>query len=293
MGATPAPGDRSTTMHNGGMDPLIAWFEASARPLPWRETRDPWGIYVSEIMGQQTPMSRVVPRWQEWLDRWPTPTALAAATEAEVLRAWQSLGYPRRALALHRAAAVIRDEHGGQVPHDREALLGLPGVGPYTASAILAFAFGEEIAVIDTNVRRVLARYTGTPPGRPADEAARLLDLLPEPKPLASEALMELGAIHCKPAPLCGDCPLARTCAWHGVGEDPAPARRPQAFTGTDRQARGKIMAHLRDSHWAPRPVLLELARVSDDDAQPPRALDSLVADRLVSEADGGYRLGR
>ena len=163
------------------MHVLLPWFEANARPLPWRATRDPWGIYVSEIMGQQTPMSRVVPRWLEWMERWPTPSALAAATESEVLRAWQSLGYPRRALAVHRSARIIRDQHGGIVPHDERELLALPGVGAYTAAAIRAFAFKDEVAVVDTNVRRVLARYTGTPPGPPADEAARLLAILPEP----------------------------------------------------------------------------------------------------------------
>ncbi len=274
------------------MHVLLPWFEANARPLPWRATRDPWGIYVSEIMGQQTPMSRVVPRWLEWMERWPTPSALAAATESEVLRAWQSLGYPRRALAVHRSARIIRDQHGGIVPHDERELLALPGVGAYTAAAIRAFAFKDEVAVVDTNVRRVLARYTGTPPGPPADEAARLLAILPEPKARASEAIMEIGAIYCRPAPLCPECPLQATCAWRGHGEDPAPARRPQRFAGTDRQARGRIMAHLRDAEWAARPLLITLATVSDDDAQAARALDSLVADGLVTEASGGYRLG-
>ena len=274
------------------MHALLRWFETNARPLPWRATRDPWGIYVSEIMGQQTPMGRVVPRWLEWMERWPTPSALANASDADVLRAWQSLGYPRRALALHRAAAIIRDEHGGTVPHDERALLALPGVGSYTAAAIRAFAFGDEVAVVDTNVRRVLARYTGTPPGTPAEEAARLLENLPQPKALASEALMELGAIYCRPAPLCPACPLRATCAWRGDGEDPAPARRPQKFAGTDRQARGRIMAYLRDAEWAARPLLITLATVSDDDAQAARALDSLVSDGLVTEVSGAYRLG-
>lgn len=274
------------------MHDLVPWFEANARPLPWRATRDPWGVYVSEIMGQQTPMSRVVPRWLEWMERWPTPADLASASEAELLRAWQSLGYPRRALSLHRAAGVIRGQHGNKVPGDRDSLLALPGVGQYTAAAILAFAFGEEIAVIDTNVRRVLARYTGTPPGTPVAEAARLLEILPSPTALASEAIMELGAIYCRPAPLCADCPLNATCSYRGEGEDPAPARRPQKFTGTDRQARGKIMAHLRDVEWAPRPVLIELAKVSDDAEQAPRALESLLTDGLVTTTDGRYRLG-
>lgn len=279
-------------MHNGAVDSLISWFGANARPLPWRETRDPWGIYVSEIMGQQTPMSRVVPRWFEWMERWPTPADLAAANEAEVLRAWQSLGYPRRALALHRAAAVIRDQHANRVPRSRDELLALPGVGSYTAAAILAFAYSEEIAVVDTNVRRVLARYTGTPPGSPAEESARLLRSLPEPKALASEALMEIGALYCRPKPLCDECPLNETCHWRGDGDDPAPARRPQKFAGTDRQARGKIMAHLRDVEWARRPVLIDLAKVSDDPVQADRALDSLLADGLVTEDSGAYRLG-
>lgn len=272
---------------------LLDWFAANARPLPWRENRDPWGIYVSEIMGQQTPMSRVVPRWHEWMERWPTANDLAAASEADVLRAWQSLGYPRRALALHRAAAVIRDKHGGNVPDNEAALLALPGVGTYTAAAIRAFAFGAQTAVVDTNVRRVFARYTGTPPGRPAEESARVLAALPTPKATASEALMELGATYCRPVPQCDSCPLAAECAWRGTGDDPAPTRRPQKFTGTDRQARGKIMAHLRDVTWAARPLLIELATVSGDETQAFRALASLVADGLVTESAGTYRLGR
>lgn len=295
---------------------LAAWFDAWERPLPWRAQRDPWGIYLSEVMGQQTPMSRVVPRWHEWIDRWPTPTHLAEATDTEVLHAWQSLGYPRRAIALHRAARIIRDRHDGAVPDTESELRALPGVGTYTASAILAFAFGQRVAVVDTNIRRVLARTLGRPGLSPSQETALLLEILPReprtaprrvsetsdraahtspphPSPArTSEALMELGALICTPRPRCAECPLFGICSWRGEGPDPAPARRPQKFTGTDRQARGKIMAYLRDAAWAPRTALIEYATVSDDADQADRALASLLAEGLVTHSGGRYYLG-
>lgn len=271
---------------------VLTWFASHARPLPWRAQRDPWGILVSEIMGQQTPMSRVVPRWEAWMAAWPRPSALAAAPDAAVLTAWDRLGYPRRALNLKRAAVQLRDRHGDAVPADRAALLDLPGVVPYTAASVLAFAFGQRIPVLDTNVRRVLARYFGSED--PRSEEDRFEALVPD-APYAAEAVMELGALVCLPAPHCEACPLRPGCAWHGTGPDPAPQRRPQSYAGTDRQARGRILAVLRADHgWVGQAQLLAAARVSPDPAQAERALASLVADGLISAGAGEvYRLGR
>lgn len=282
---------------------LLAWFAATARPLPWREARDPWGILVSEIMGQQTPMSRVVPRWMEWMMRWPTPAALAAATEAEVLRAWDRMGYPRRALNLRRAAAVIAGVHDGEVPCSGEDLIALPGIGPYTAAAVRAFAFRQRALPLDTNVRRVLARLGGEerPAGVSPTSAERAaadawLPEDPEDAATAAEALMELGALVCRPAPLCEECPLAAHCAWLAAGRPraDAPAPRAQAWAGTDRQARGRVLAAFRaaDVEWLGREVLLAAAVVSEDPAQPGRILAALEADGLISAGRRGYRLG-
>lgn len=287
---------------------LLAWFEANARPLPWRATRDPWGILVSEVMGQQTPMSRVVPRWTEWLDRWPTPAALAAATEPDVLRAWDRMGYPRRALNLRRAAVEITERHGGVVPEAEGDLLALPGIGPYTASAVRAFAYGHRTAVLDTNVRRVLARLGGA--ARPDSafptvpekaSAAALLPAAPADAAAWNEGLMELGALLCRPAPDCPSCPVADHCRWLAQGKPPSatPPPRAQTWAGTDRQARGKILAALRgaDVEWLGREVLLAAAVVSDDETQPARALAGLLADGLITRGElaggeVGYRLG-
>lgn len=283
-------------------DDLLAWFATRARDLPWRSGSTPWGVLVCEVMGQQTPMSRVVPRWHEWMARWPDPCSLAAAPQADVLRAWDRMGYPRRALNLHRCAAELCTRFGGEVPDDEAALRSLPGIGSYTAAAVAAFAFRRRTPVLDTNVRRVLARLEGRAAASPAvtaTEWARAASLLPE-DPEASarwnEALMELGALVCTPRPRCDVCPVAARCTWLAAGRpaDPAPARRPQAWAGTDRQSRGRILAALRAARepWVEGRILLAAARVSDDPAQPARALASLLADGLVSEHAGAYALG-
>nr|MDT0662679.1 A/G-specific adenine glycosylase [Micromonospora sp. DSM 115978] len=278
----------------------IRWFDGNARELPWREPDvGAWAILVSEIMLQQTPVVRVLPVWRSWLARWPSPAALAAASPAEAIRMWGRLGYPRRALRLRECALAVVERHAGEVPADLDALLALPGVGSYTARAVAAFAFGQRHPVVDTNVRRLVARAVagepdGGPTTRPADLAATA-DLLPaEPAVAAraSAAFMELGAVICTArAPRCVDCPLVATCAWRASGR-PAPSgpsRRPQAYAGTDRQVRGMLLAVLRDSDVPVRAGRLDL--VWNDETQRSRALAGLIEDGLVEPVPGGYAL--
>jgi A/G-specific adenine glycosylase len=280
---------------------VLDWYADHARDLPWRRPdASPWGIFVSEIMLQQTPVVRVEPVWREWLERWPSPADLASAAPGDAVRAWGRLGYPRRALRLHAAAVAMTKRHDGQVPATEAELLTLPGVGTYTAAAVATFAFGERTTVVDTNVRRVLARVVGgqayaapSPTRAELTIAAGLVPAEPERARRWSVAVMELGALVCSArSPRCGDCPVADLCAWRAAGH-PAhtgPPRRGQAWHGTDRQLRGALLAVLRDSA---RPVpRSELEAVSDDVAQRERCLDSLVADGLVEPlARGRYRL--
>jgi A/G-specific adenine glycosylase len=266
--------------------------------LPWRRPGvTPWQILVSEFMLQQTPVARVEPIWLAWVARWPTPSATAAASAADVLRAWGKLGYPRRAKRLHECATAIATEHDGAVPADVETLLTLPGVGAYTARAVACFAYGMRVPVVDTNVRRVMARVVH---GR-ADSAASVRDLedvaalLPDTPaaPEFSVALMELGATVCTArSPRCGLCPLT-ACAWRSSGypEPVAPVRRVQRYAGTDRQVRGRLLDVLRDSDSPVSRAQLDVAWL-DDTAQRDRALDSLLVDGLVEQtADGRFAL--
>jgi A/G-specific adenine glycosylase len=281
-------------------DRVCRWYAEAARDLPWRHRGvHPWAVLVSEVMLQQTPVTRVLPAYEQWLARWPDPASLAAAPAGEAVRQWGRLGYPRRALALHRAAVVITQRHGGEVPRDLEELLALPGVGDYTARAVATFAFGQRHAVLDTNVRRVIARHrdgAGLPQGAStsAQERSAALALLPGADAAAartSVALMELGALVCTArAPRCPSCPIAADCRWRATGAPlPAPLRR-QTYAGTDRQARGSLLAVLRG---AADPVPAgELATAWSDAEQCARALSGLIADGLVSEtADGRYAL--
>jgi A/G-specific adenine glycosylase len=256
-------------------------------------------VLVSEVMLQQTPVSRVIPAHQAWLARWPTPTALAAEAAGEAIRQWGRLGYPRRALRLHETAVILTKQYGGIVPADAEALLRLPGIGSYTAAAVASFAFGQRHAVLDTNVRRVLARLvTGVPqpPAAPSVAETRLAEsLLPTEPAIAarwSVAMMELGALVCTAAsPQCGACPVARQCVWLAAGRPPAATRRrTQRYDGTDRQCRGRLLAVLRDSG---APVSRsDFDAVWAGPAQLARALDGLVADGLVDPLpDGRYAL--
>ncbi len=275
---------------------VLAWYDVAGRELPWRRPDvTPWGVLVSEVMLQQTPVARVLPAYVEWLGRWPTPAALAAEPAGEAIRAWHRLGYPRRALRLHAAAQVIAVRHCGEVPSDLAELLALPGVGTYTARAVASFAFGQRHAVVDTNVRRVLARAVrGVGAAGSSSAAADLRfteTLLPEEPAVAARfavAFMELGALVCTArAPACADCPLAPDCRWASTGRRQAPAaRRRTAYGGSDRQARGELLRRLRASAW-PVPAA-ELLAVWPDDAQGARALESLVADGLAVHCDDG-----
>lgn len=277
---------------------LSAWYAAVARPLPWREAdTTPWGVLVSEIMLQQTPASRVQGPWRAWMETWPTPSRLAAAPVADVLRAWGRLGYPRRALWLRDTALAIVERHGGCVPDDEAALLALPGVGRYTAAAVRAFAFGRRSVVLDVNVRRVLARLGAGvehPPGHEsAAERAAAEKWVPGDGAAAatwSAAAMELGAVVCTArVPRCEACPVADGCAWLAAGRPTwsGPQRVAQTWEGTDRQCRGRIMAALRASD-APVP-LADIAW--PDTNQLRRAAAGLVTDGLAVELATGLSL--
>jgi A/G-specific adenine glycosylase len=281
---------------------IVDWYAAAARDLPWRRPGiDAWAVLVSEVMLQQTPVARVEPVWRDWLDRWPTPADLAAATPADVIRAWGKLGYPRRALRLREAAAAIVDRHAGVVPDDVTALEALPGIGTYTARAVACFGYGQPHPVVDTNVRRVVARLLH---GRAEAGNARASDLTdiveltpaePDRATRFSVAAMELGALVCVArTPRCGVCPVRNRCAWRLAGS-PAhdgPARRVQKFTGTDRQVRGRLLDVLRAAPDAVDAAALEPSW--DDAVQRSRCLDSLLSDGLVEQTeDGLFRLPR
>jgi A/G-specific adenine glycosylase len=255
-------------------------------------------------MLQQTPVVRVLPAWERWMQRWPTPADLAAAPAGEAIRMWERLGYPRRALRLHAAAVAVVERHGGSVPAAHAALLALPGVGPYTAAAVASFAFGARFAVLDTNVRRVLARIvSGTrypPPALTAAETALAERLLPDEAraPRWAVATMELGALVCTArTPRCDACPVADLCRWRldGRPEHAGPRRRGQAYSGTDRRVRGLLLAVLRAADGPVPRARLDAAAPDaalTDAGQRDRALDGLVADGLVEPLDGGmFRL--
>lgn len=268
---------------------ILAWFDQHERPLPWRRST-PWGVLVSEFMLQQTPVQRVLPVWHEWMDRWPTPARLADASVADALRAWGRLGYPRRASRLHASAVAITRDFGGEVPGDDDALRGLPGVGEYTSAAVRAFAYRQRSIVMDTNVRRVVARafdgQAAAPAHITAAERARADDLWPhQPQRSArwSAAVMEFGAVVCTARrPGCDTCPIVAACAWTILGQpDPAtPRRRQPEYAGSDRQARGHVMAVLRDRSGPAGRRALQGAW--PDAEQAGRALQTLVDDGLV-----------
>jgi len=278
----------------------LSWFEHAARELPWREPgTTPWGVLVSEFMLQQTPVSRVVDPWQQWMSRWPTADDLASEASGSAVAAWGRLGYPRRALRLHGAAVVIAERHSGQVPRDMSALMALPGVGRYTAAAVISFAHGGREAVLDTNVRRVLARIDdgdAFPPNTAtAAEWRRAERWLPEDPGRAAQwaaASMELGAIICTTQqPLCEECPVKQHCKWFAAGrpEHQGPPRRRQLWHGTDRQARGVLLDVVRHSS---DPVdLEELLSHWPERTQAERALTGLIEDTLLHLDDQQLRL--
>ncbi|WP_322645510.1 A/G-specific adenine glycosylase [Oerskovia flava] len=280
---------------------VVSWFDVAARDLPWRAAdRTAWGVLVSEVMLQQTPVVRVEPVWRAWMARWPEPADLAAAPTADVLRAWGRLGYPRRALRLQDCARTVTDQHGGVVPHGVDELRALPGVGEYTAAAVTAFAHGRHAVVVDTNVRRVIARaVTGVALPAPAYTAAerRLASTVAptgDDEAVAwAAASMELGALVCTArSPQCEACPVAPRCAWRLAGspaDEHAARRRTQAWEGTDRQVRGRVMGALRD---APGPLdRAVVAGLWHDTAQLGRCVASLVEDGLVEQDGDVYRL--
>lgn len=277
------------------VDALHRWGERELRDLPWRHTRDPWAILVSELMAQQTQVARVVPRWEAFLADFPDAVACAAAPVGAIVRAWEGLGYNRRAVHLHATATAIVERHGGVPPDDLDALLALPGIGPYTARAVLAFAHERDVGVLDTNVARVLARAVAGERLAPTP-AQRLADALVPAGAgwLHDQAMMDLGATVCtKRSPRCDACPLVAHCAWAGrdhAGPDPADGSagtggRQSRFDGSDRQGRGRIVAALRTG-----PVELDrLTEVTgwEDHGRARRAADSLVADGLAEYVDG------
>jgi len=282
------------------VEPVLRWYAENARDLPWRRPEaSPWAVMVSEFMLQQTPVERVRGPWQTWLDRWPTPAALAGAPAGEAVRAWGRLGYPRRALRLHRAAQAIVADFDAEVPSDRESLLSLPGIGSYTAAAIASFAYGRRETVLDTNVRRVLARVArGQAYPEPSLSKAEtaLADAFVPAQPARAArwaaASMELGALVCTArGPHCEVCPVETRCRWRAAGQ-PAwagPPRRGQTYDGTDRQCRGALLAVLRSSDTPVGPD--ELDPSWPDRPQRERALASLVADGLVVAVGAAWAL--
>lgn len=256
---------------------VLAWGIPRMRELPWRDTRDPWRILVSEVMLQQTRVDRVVPKWHAFLDRFPTPHACARASLGDVLRLWQGLGYPRRARNLWSTAQVVMSDHDGRLPDDLDALLALPGIGPYTARAVLAFAYERDVGVVDTNIARVLARTAGE---RLTPKRAQAMadDAVPHGDGWVwNQVVMDLGAALCRPNPMCEECPLADRCAWYVAGRpfpDPAigsagVSAKQAKFEGSDRQARGRVLKTLGNG---PR------SRLEFDD----RIVDGLIGDGLV-----------
>ena len=271
--------------------PVLEWYAVAQRDLPWRRPgASPWSVLVSELMLQQTPVARVLPVHEAWLERWPTPADLAAEPTGEAVRMWGRLGYPRRALRLHAAAVAIVADHGGEVPSSHADLLALPGVGEYTAAAVASFAFGQRHAVLDTNVRRVLARAVSgvalPPPSMTRAERDLAESLLPDEDAVAATwavAVMELGALVCTAtSPRCAACPLQEQCAWVRAGS-PAydgPPRRAQAWAGTDRQCRGRLMAVLREALGPVHVSSLQAAWGPPEQRE--RCLAGLLADGLA-----------
>ena len=272
------------------IEAICAWFDANGRDLPWRRPgTSAWGVLVSEVMSQQTPMSRVIGPWHEWMNRWPTPDDLAEEDSGEAVAAWGRLGYPRRALRLHSCAVTIATEHDGVVPNSYDELVALPGIGDYTASAVVSFAFGGRATVLDTNVRRLIARAESGIANCPTSvtRAERVVAdaLVPNEDARAAKwavASMELGALVCTArSPQCEVCPIRDGCRWVIDGRpDNAPARRGQPWKGTDRQCRGVIMDVVRNS---PHGVKVQMALSAWPELdQASRCLESLLDDGLV-----------
>ena len=269
-------------------EPILDWFEKNKRDLPWRNTT-PWGVMISEFMLQQTPVKRVLPKWHEWIERWPTPADLAASKRSDAITAWGRLGYPRRATRLYESAGIIATKFDNEVPRSIEDLRTLPGVGEYTAAAIASFAYNESALVMDINIRRFFARSIDgveSPTQAPSQVERKIrAELIPNNGALWAAATMELGALVCTAwTPTCNECPVILSCAWRKAGYPKSDlAKRTQSWTGTDRQCRGVIVQHLREEKSATKSALIKLWSDSD---QAERALKSLIADHLI-EATG------
>jgi A/G-specific adenine glycosylase len=296
-GRSRAVGPEAQDRHTAMLD----WFGRRQRDLPWRRTRDPWAVLVSELMLQQTQVARVVPRFEAFLVQWPTPADCATAPLGDVVTAWAGLGYNRRAVNLHRCAQRVVADHGGRLPDELPALLALPGIGPYTARAVLAFAFeSDEVGVLDTNAARVLARWSGRTLGRAEAQALADGSVAPAAGWAWNQAMLDLGATVCTPrAPRCDECPVARSCAWYRAGR-PAPdpavgsagvSTGQSRFDGSDRQGRGRLVDALRVGPVAEA----DLAAVMGWPGQGERAARvaaTVVADGLaVVDGRGAFRL--
>lgn len=267
--------------------PITQWFAKNKRELPWRATT-PWGVMVSEFMLQQTPVARVLPKWIEWMERWPTPAELAKATPTQVITAWGRLGYPRRALRLHESAKIIARDFENEVPDSEEVLRSLPGIGDYTAAAISAFAFGANTLVMDVNIRRVLVRVldgkehpTSSPTVR--ERESRLAILPRRNADNWAAATMELGALICTSKnPSCNDCPIISQCKWRKNGYPQSElVRKSQDWHGTDRKCRGTIVQALRESESL---TVSAIKKLWPDESQVEKALETLLADNLIEE---------
>ena len=267
--------------------PITQWFAKNRRELPWRATT-PWGVMVSEFMLQQTPVARVLPKWIEWMERWPTPAELAKATPAQVITAWGRLGYPRRALRLHESAKIIARDFNNEVPENEEVLRSLPGIGDYTAAAISAFAFGTNTLVMDVNIRRVLVRVldgkehpTSSPTVRERESRLSILPRVNADNWAA--ATMELGALICTSKnPSCNDCPVISQCKWRKNGYPQTElVRRSQDWHGTDRKCRGTVVQALRENESL---TLSAIKKLWPEESQVEKALETLLADHLIEE---------
>jgi len=267
--------------------PITQWFAKNKRELPWRAST-PWGVMVSEFMLQQTPVARVLPKWIEWMERWPSPAELAKATPAQVITAWGRLGYPRRALRLHESAKIIARDFENEVPDSEEVLRSLPGIGDYTAAAISAFAFGANTLVMDVNIRRVLVRVldgkehpTSSPTVR--ERESRLAILPRRNADNWAAATMELGALICTSKnPSCNDCPIISQCKWRKNGYPQSElVRKSQDWHGTDRKCRGTIVQALRESESLTASAIKKLW---PDESQVEKALETLLTDNLIEE---------
>ncbi|MDW3175908.1 MAG: A/G-specific adenine glycosylase [Acidimicrobiia bacterium] len=287
---------REVTRGSTFVEAVQWWWDRSDRQLPWREIRDPWPILVSEVMTQQTQVARVIPKWQRFLDSFPTPTDAAAATSGDLVALWDGLGYNRRAVMLHRCANEIVQRHGGIVPDQLDALMALSGIGPYTARAVQAFAFEQDVAVVDTNVGRVLARIDGQTLA-PKEAQLRADSLVPAGSGwMWNQALLDFGALVCtKRQPACATCPANEGCVWRGDGPDPAIGSAAVSggqsrFEGSDRQGRGRLVSALR-SGPVKRSDAADVMSWGDDQPRANRIIASLLADGLVVEFDSNLRL--